>query len=111
MKTASRFNRSRSRASAQGFNTWFAIASLVLCSVALFLAWQDQSWGAIYIAIVACPVANLVLMLLGIIAAFTFRRFNQGTKLGSILVPVLGLPPLGALSTAMAIFMMPLHGC
>lgn len=111
MDRTSRFDQLRSRASARVFNTWFVVVSLGICLVAIFLGWQDKSWGAIYIAAVACPLANLVLMLLGTIAAVIFRRFNPNMKLGSMLPSVLGVPPLGALATAMAIFMMPLNGC
>lgn len=93
------------------FNTWFAIVSLGLCLVAILLAWQDKSWGALYIAVYACPVANLVLMLLGTIAAFIVCRFNPGARLGAMVPSVLGLPPLGAFVVAVATFLMPLRGC
>jgi ABC-type transport system involved in cytochrome c biogenesis permease component len=99
------------RASVRVFNIWFAVVSLCVCLVAIVLAWLDKSWGALYIAIVACPMANLVLMILGTISAFIVKRFNPRTKLSSMLVLVLCLPPLGALATAAAVFRMPLHGC
>ncbi len=75
------------------------------------MGWKDKSWGALYMAVVVCPAANLGLMFLGSIAAVIFKRFNPDAELGSMLGSVLGLPPLGALATAVVIFMMPLQGC
>lgn len=93
------------------FKRWFAAVTLAVCLVSVFLVWQDRSWGALYIALFACPVANLVLMVLGSSAALMVRRRHPETKLGSMLSTVLSLPPLGALVTAIVTFMMPLHGC
>jgi len=93
------------------FNGWFAAVTLAVCLVSVFLAWQDRSWGALYIALLACPVANLVLMVLGSVAAFILRRRHPEAKLGSMLSTVLSLPPIGVLVTVVATFMMPLHGC
>lgn len=93
------------------FKRWFAVATLAVCLVSVFLVWQDRSWGALYIALFASPVANLVLMVIGSVAAFIVRRRHPEAKLGSMLSTVLSLPPLGALVTVVATFMMPLHGC
>ncbi len=99
------------RAIMRVFKGWFAVVTLAVCLVSVFLVWQDRSWGALYIAIIACPVANLVLMVLGSAAAFMVRRRHPETKLGVMLSTVLSLPPLGALVTVVATFMVPLHGC
>lgn len=101
----------RVRDSERAFKRWFAAVTLGICLISIFLAWQDQSWGAFYIAVVGCPVANLVVMVLGTVAAFFVRRRHPESKLGAMLSTVLVLPPLGALATAIATFMMPLHGC
>ena len=99
------------RASERRFRKWFALITLAVCLVSISLAWQDRSWGALYIAFVGCPVANFGLMVLGTVAAFVIKRHNSEMKLGAMLSTVLSLPPLGALAAFIATFMMPLHGC
>lgn len=93
------------------FNFCFSIISVLILLVAVGLAWRDQSWGALYIAFIASPIANLALMILGSVSAFVVSRINQGTRLSSILPLTLGLPPLGALIIVIVTLMMPLHGC
>jgi len=83
----------------------------LLCLSAIWFSWQDKSWGAIYIAIVACPTANLVLMFLGTMAAFVVRRLHPEAKLGPMITTVLALPPIGAVVTLIVTFTFDLHGC
>jgi len=99
------------RRTEQAFNACFAIFPLVLFIVAIFLASRDRSWGALSIAIMYSPIANLLLMLLGATAAFVFHRSNPATRLGAMMAWVLGLPPFVALATGVVIFMMDLQGC
>ena len=99
------------RRAEQAFKAYFAIFPLGLFIVGIFLASRDRSWGALSIAIMYSPIANLVLMLLGAIAASIVHRLNPATRLGSMMAWVLGLPPLVALVTGVVIFMMDLHGC
>jgi uncharacterized membrane protein YhaH (DUF805 family) len=93
------------------FLLWFAAVTVLLCLSAIWFSWQDKSWGAIYIAIVACPTANLVLMFLGTMAAFVVRRLHPEAKLGPMITTVLALPPIGAVVTLIVTFTFDLHGC
>jgi len=99
------------RKTEQAFKAVFAIFPVGLFLVAIVLAAQDRSWGAIFIAVMYSPLANLLLMLLGTFAAFIVRRFNPAVRLGAMMSWVLGLPPFVALATGVVIFMMGLHGC
>jgi hypothetical protein len=98
------------RKTEQAFNAMFAIFPLGLFVVAIYLASRDRSWGALSIAIIYSPVANLLLMLLGTVAAFIVQRSNPETRLGSMMSWVLGLPPFVALATGVVIYMMGLQG-
>jgi hypothetical protein len=95
----------------RAFKALFAIFPLGVFLVSSYLAWRDQSWGALSIAIIYSPVANLLLMLLGAFAAFIVQQLNPGTRLGSMMSWVLGLPPFVAFATGLVVFMMGLHGC
>jgi len=99
------------RKTEQAFNALFAIFPLGLFVVAIYLPSRDRSWGALSIAIIYSPVANLLLMLLGTVAAFIVQRSNPETRLGSMMSWVLGLPPFVALATGVVIYMMGLQGC
>lgn len=45
------FSQTRSRHGRKVFNACFAVISLGLCLVAIYLEWRDQSFGAFSIAI------------------------------------------------------------
>lgn len=93
------------------FNAWFSVLVFLLNATAIWLSWEDKSWGALYIAIIACPVANLILMLLGTLAALIVKKLNTHAKLVQMLPVVVGLPLFGAAATLVTTFTLELHGC
>jgi hypothetical protein len=57
--------------------TLVVLANLVI----LGLAWQDKSWGAFAIAMVWGPIANGVLLLVGLLATVFRRRMGWRTSM------------------------------
>jgi O-antigen/teichoic acid export membrane protein len=84
---------------------------LIANAVALWLAWQDQSWGALAIALYIGPAMNAALAIAGLAATPILRRRRlqfpaRGHAIFSIAAPLV----IAGVDLA-AIFAMPLRGC
>lgn len=93
------------------FRRCFIGADLILVVTCIFFAGGDQGWGALWIAMVASPIASVILMIAGLIAAFIIKRCHPLVRWYSLLSCILSVPPVGAGITLASIWLMPLHGC
>jgi len=99
------------RSASRKFLWSYLIVSLLVCLSLTYVSWMDKSWGAMWIAIVGSPIANLVLMILGFSTATTIHRHNPLVKVRRLRLAVFAFPVIGALSTFVATFMLGLRGC
>ena len=77
---------------------------------ALALAWYDQSWMALAIAMYIGPIGNAVLALLSSLAAVPFLNIPAFSVRRHLVVSIAA--PVGAVIVDyIAIAAMPLHGC
>ncbi|QIF02138.1 hypothetical protein [Roseimicrobium sp. ORNL1] len=88
----------------------FVILVILVNLVILCLAWADRSWGAFFMAVVWGPIANGVLLLVGLLATVFRKRMGWRTSM------IRGLPmallPIFAISLDVWIIMnMGLSGC
>jgi len=91
----------------------FFIAMVVIANaIAVYLAWRDGSWGAIWIAFIAAPAVNAVMALIALCAtpALQPRRAGGFFLTLHILASVL-IPALAWGTDFLIIDQMPIHGC
>jgi hypothetical protein len=96
---------------ARTFRMAFLAAVVVVNLIALWLAWDDRSWGALGIAIAYGPIANGVLALASLLATPFLNRKDPLFSAGGHAALSLGIPAAAALVDAIAIFSMDLSGC
>lgn len=77
----------------------------------LSAAWQDKSWGALWMAIIGSPGLNIILMVLGLTAIPSLKRRDPEFSLGRHLAVTLGLPIAAVVANFLIILSMDLHGC
>jgi hypothetical protein len=91
---------------------WIFIPVTVLANSFLFYHEQaDRSWGAMAIAIVVSPAANLVLVLAALLVAIVPRRHRQSASRVLFLLFAIGLPAFAAIFNFIAFLFMDGHGC
>ena len=94
-----------------GFGVVFITVVVLANLLALGAAWQDKSWGALWIAIVGGPILNGVFALVGLIAMPFLRRQRSQFSVWRHVVLSLGVPIAAIAIDAGVIFSMGLHGC
>jgi hypothetical protein len=77
----------------------------------LHLAAQDHSWGALYILVIAGPVTNGVIAVVGLVSSFVLRWLGGGAPVASFLYTGVLLPVVAIFFDAVAILCMGPHGC
>lgn len=77
----------------------------------LFSAWQDASWGALWLAFIGGPTLNAALMVLGLFVSLFMRRYGKRRLSSGLLFVIICLPIAAMVVDAVVILMMPLHGC
>lgn len=89
----------------------FLAAVIVINLIALWLAWEDQNWVALGIAMVYGPIANGVLALVSLLAILFLKRKDPlfSPKLHALMS--LLIPAVAALADLLAILSMGLSGC
>ena len=88
-----------------------AFLTIALNTVLLSSAASDRSWRALYIMLLAGPVANLVLLVFSLALTPLVRRVSGGAAVGPYLLAGT-LIPLSAIALDTAcILSMDLHGC
>jgi hypothetical protein len=91
----------------------FFVAMVVLVNaIAVYFAWRDGSWGAVWIAFIAAPAVNAVMALVSLCAtpALQPRRAGWFFLTLHILASVL-IPALAWGADFFIIDQMPIHGC
>lgn len=89
----------------------FSVLLLVGNLLVLAAAWQDKSWGALWMAIIGSPGLNIILMVLGLTAIPSLKRRDSEFSLGRHLAVTLGLPIAAVVADFLIILSMGLHGC
>lgn len=93
----------------------FGFVFLVLLSVGnlviLIRAWQDRSWGALWLAIIGGPILNGVFLISGLVAIPFLKRFGAQFSLGRHLALTLGAPIAAVAADLFIILSMGLHRC
>jgi len=92
---------------ARTFNAGFGVLLAVANLGAFAIAFQDKSWGALWVAIIGGPITNAVLLVGGILAAVFLKRRQKQASLVLIFVG----PIVAALGLLGAILLLDLHGC
>ena len=92
------------------FALTFVIVVGIANLLALGVAWQDRSWGALAIAVIYGPILNGIFALIGLLATAFLRR-NDQFSIWRHVVLSLGVPIAAASIDAFIIFSMGLHGC
>ncbi|TCO87853.1 hypothetical protein EV701_120152 [Chthoniobacter flavus] len=101
----------RAAAVASSFRKIFWMAAALLCAGTLLYAWKDHSWGALFMALVGAPLANLILIILGVIGAVILRWKHPSIPAVDLFPTIIVAPLLSAIINLVATFLMPLHGC
>jgi hypothetical protein len=78
--------------------------------IVLVIAWNDKSWGALWIAIVGGPILNAVFLISGLVAISVLRR-RTPFSLGRHLAMSIGLPIAAIVVDFLVIILMAPHGC
>jgi hypothetical protein len=90
--------------------TFLALVAAGNCLI-LSAAWQDRSWGALWMAVVGGPILNGVLLISGLVAIPFLKRRRAKFSLGRHLALTLGLPIAAVVADFFVILRMGLHGC
>jgi hypothetical protein len=88
-------------------------AALLIFTVNAFIslgAWQDGSWGMMFLIFVASPVANAVLALAGLAITPIVKRAAAAAPLWPYVVTVTGLPVCGAVYQFLSVSFIPVRG-
>jgi hypothetical protein len=92
------------------FHAWFLLLLIIANGAAFLIAYSEQSWGALYISLIANPIMNLCFMALGCGPGVLFKkseRFKWGPHLAFCIVS----PLITAILLFFSIFSLDLHGC
>ena len=93
------------------FHVIFSGLVLVANAIAVSVACQDRSWGALAIAVAAGPAMNGIFAAVGLAAYPFLRRLEQRPPLGWHLLIALALPSAAIALDYFAILYMDLSGC
>jgi hypothetical protein len=93
------------------FGLVFSALLLVGNILVLAAAWQDKSWGALWMAIVGGPILNGTLLISGLVAIPFLKRRRSHFSLARHLPLALGAPVAAAVADFFIIGSMGLHGC
>jgi hypothetical protein len=94
-----------------GFHLGFAVTLLLANAVILGMAWQDRSWGALWISIIVGPVMNGILAVISLAVTPVLRRILEPFSVGWHILFSLLLPAAAIVLDAVAISNMGLRGC
>lgn len=94
-----------------GFTVIFTLIVVLANLLALRAAWQDKSWGALYIAVIDGPILNGVLVLAGCVVTALLRRRCSKRSMWRHLAIACGVPIGAIVIDAWLIFSMDLGGC
>lgn len=88
-----------------------SVLILALNALLVFGAWKDSGWGAVGIAFVLGPGANVGLGLLLLACSRWVKRQMGGASLTPYLLTSIFLPIVASLADLLVISSMNLHGC
>jgi hypothetical protein len=94
-----------------GFHLGFAVTVLLGNAVILGIAWQDRSWGALWIELLAGPIMNGILAVISLAVTPVLRRLFTPFATGWHILFSLLLPAAAIVLDGVAISNMGLHGC
>ncbi len=87
--------------------------ALLIFTVNAFIslgAWQDGSWGMMFLIFVASPVANAVMALAGLAITPIVKRAAAAAPLWPYVVTIIGLPVCGAVYQLLSASFIPVRG-
>jgi hypothetical protein len=90
--------------------TVWTLCFITAC-VAIWLGWNDKSWGALWIAFIGAPIANGMIMFGSLICLSICRRRNSAVPRSAPMTAAFFGPLISSGSIIFCIFSMDLHGC
>jgi len=92
--------------------TWFFVATSAIWGViAIFLAREDQSWGAMYLTVFAGPAVNAGIAFAGVLAVMFVHFANRQVAWRQPVLFIIIAAVVSSVAIFCSLFTMQLHGC